>query len=1761
MLAFAGLPNAAAIPAPNTLWARSAGAGTDAYGVTVDAAGNVYVTGLCSGTGTFGPNSSGGTVSVTSAGGYDLFVAKYNSAGTVQWVRLAGAPGSSSVGYGVAVNAAGEVYVTGLFYGTITSGSTTLASVGSSDAVVAKYDGAGNPLWAVSAGGLYGDQGEGITVDASGDVLVTGQFQVTASFGGGGTTLNNGLNAAGFVARYTSAGAFVWAKQFGNLPVMYHNVVTDPAGNIYLAGSFSATSVFGTTTLNTTGGADPDIVIAKCDALGNVLWVKQVGSSGFDYAVGIARHQASGDIYVMGGFSGTVTFGTTTLTATGPSGYDLYVAKYTSVGSFVWVQKVSGLITSEQRNTITVDSAGAAYIIGENGANVFMQKYDAAGALVWSRADGSGQTDLGNAVAVSCEGQACVTGWAGDTFSFDSQGVTKGMFLAKMDFDQNGPVSSCSNLCVPPVITTQPASVTANDCTSATFSVAAGGTGPLTCSWCANSSLIISATGPSYTINPVSLADDGTMITVVISNSCGSATSVVAVLHVLADTTPPTVVSAVADCAAGTVTVNFSEPMLGSTGTGALDIWNYMIDFSSFNIVNAVFGSGPQQVVLSMDSGTPLASGVTHTLDVFGLTDLCGNPLVSSGMLDFLCPGNGDTNCVTCPTNKTVECGSQWSFDLPSINCSNFTTTFIQLGTVTNGPCPITITRMWAYTNALGQTNTCSQTMTLHDFTPPVFNGGSGGGANLIPNPSFEIQTACPDNLSEIHYAPPWITPTAGTSDLFDTCSTSFMNSVPANFFGTQAPYSGHAYAGGYAYTAHIPEYREYIQAPLIAPMVAGQTYTISFYVALGGTSDFAVDCLGAHLSVGPISSTSQGPLPVTPQIRNLASSFITTSLGWVLIQGSYIAAGGEDHITIGNFYDDASTPRITHVGGGYGISYFFVDGPSVSLPGGCLPDKTVECGTPWTFDLPTVSDDCCGTNITLTYTDSTNGTCPMRITRTWTATDCCTNTATCSQTVTVLNNSSAGSCGPLHIQLDGVPRPGSVILTWADTGQLQSSPTLGNPVWANVAGSSPLTIPAPPMPSGSPSNPSAGKRFFRTVSANGACSPNIVGYVNLSLTAGYTLIANPLNGTNNLLDTLLPLDMAGDGAVITRFNPATQSFSTPETFYFGLGWLDDIGNPDTAPMNPGDGFHITLPQPLVVTFVGEAAQGNLVNPLLVGLSYQSSIVPVAGQVGDVPYLNVPAGNGDEIFIFDPATQSYKLVYTFSTGTGWSSANSDDPGSLGPYIPAGTGFIYKNVGAARLWTNNFVLRDCHPPSCIVCPADKTVDCGTAWTFDKPSGTNCCCPDITLAILSTTTNSGCPTVITRIWQATDCCSNSIICSQTITIIDHSPPVFGGSGSGANLVPNPSFEIHSQCPDDFSQTVCDAPWFTPTQGSSDLFDSCSTSANVDVPNNYFGSLAPHSGNAYAGGYAYASFVADYREYVEVQLLSPLVAGQTYTVSLYAALADNSGYAADTIGAHLSVGPLTGPSVYPLPAPPQVRNPVSSFITANLGWVLVQGSYTAAGGENHITIGNFYDDANTPRITTSGANVNVSYYFVDDVSVNLQGGGCPQDKTVDCGTQWTFDTPTISDACCGTNITPPTPTPRTAAAARSSSPAPGPPPTAAPTARRAARASRSSTTHRRCSAVLLASGQTWFRILVLRFTRVALAGWSKSIWLRLGSCPPTALATTFTLVPRPQLLACQSTPLAIKPHMAVRLTLESSPLLRIVRLAIANTLKSPC
>ena len=191
---------------------------------------------------------------------------------------------------------------------------------------------------------------------------------------------------------------------------------------------------------------------------------------------------------------------------------------------------------------------------------------------------------------------------------------------------------------------------------------------------------------------------------------------------------------------------------------------------------------------------------------------------------------------------------------------------------------------------------------------------------------------------------------------------------------------------------------------------------------------------------------------------------------------------------------------------------------------------------------------------------------------------------------------------------------------------------------------------------------------------------------------------------------------------------------------------------------------------------------------------------------------------------------------------------------------------------------------------------------------------------------------------------------------------------------NLVPNYSFENYSACPlTAGGQVTLAIPWGSATSTcSTDYFDYCSSSIFTQ---------APRTGSGYTGLYFYG--MSDTREYLQVKLDSFLKVNKCYYVEFYVSLSEYMTEAVNNIGANLSIIQPFGilPNLQSLPA--HILNIGNPIINDSINWVKVSSYYTALGGEQYLTIGNFFNNINTSVIGVNPTN-GQSYYYIDDITV---------------------------------------------------------------------------------------------------------------------------------------------------------------------------------
>jgi hypothetical protein len=294
-----------------------------AYKISVDSQSNIYLTGY------FYNISVFGSYQIISNGEFDIFVAKLDPDGNWLWAASGGGI-QSDMGNDICVDSTGSAIITGYFQGTAWFGSTTLT--GESKAFVAKLDTNGTWQWAVAGTGTSTDVGNGICVDVNGNIYTTGSFEGSIEFGPSSLICEGASDV--FVTKLDTAGEWQWAVRGGGnydgcppLNDAGNDICIDILGNMYITGVFASTALFGTIPLTSYG--DEDIFIAKLDSNGN--WLAAIsagGPSGIlywgDKGTGISVAFLD-QIYLIGIFNSTVSFGSTNFTSQG--GDDVCVAR------------------------------------------------------------------------------------------------------------------------------------------------------------------------------------------------------------------------------------------------------------------------------------------------------------------------------------------------------------------------------------------------------------------------------------------------------------------------------------------------------------------------------------------------------------------------------------------------------------------------------------------------------------------------------------------------------------------------------------------------------------------------------------------------------------------------------------------------------------------------------------------------------------------------------------------------------------------------------------------------------------------------------------------------------------------------------------------------------------------------------------------------------------------------------------------------------------------------------------------------------------------------------------------------------------------------------------------------------------------------------------------------------------------------------------------------------------------------------------------
>ena len=362
--------------------------------------------------------------------------------GDTVWAKRFG-DDTFQVATSVAVDEAGNIYVTGYFKGTMQFGATVLSAMGAQDIFVAKFDPSGATLWATRFGGAGTARPQSIVIDSTGNIILTGVGSSSLKFGGGD------VGAGIFVAKLDSSAGHIWSKSCGGsagIYKLYPKAVVDKNGDVLLAGNFDGTANCGSGSYKAAGS--DDILLAKLSgADGAGLWSRQFGTASSEAASGVAV-DSIGNVLITGVFDQMISLDFGNLVNAG--GHDIFAAKFDSNGNSIWSYSW-GDATDQTVSDVAVDSLDGPVMAGSLGASAFglvstgysdafAARLTSTGTLSWGKNIG-GTTSMSQAyasgVAVDANDGAVVGGSFIGNVKFGSDTFTNtslyNAYIARLD--------------------------------------------------------------------------------------------------------------------------------------------------------------------------------------------------------------------------------------------------------------------------------------------------------------------------------------------------------------------------------------------------------------------------------------------------------------------------------------------------------------------------------------------------------------------------------------------------------------------------------------------------------------------------------------------------------------------------------------------------------------------------------------------------------------------------------------------------------------------------------------------------------------------------------------------------------------------------------------------------------------------------------------------------------------------------------------------------------------------------------------------------------------------------------------------------------------------------------------------------------------------------------------------------------------------------------------------------------------------------------
>lgn len=358
-------------------------------------------------------------------------------ASTNLWAQAFGSSGSE-VPKAIAVNTSSNIFVAGTFTATFTIGATTLTNAGSRDIFLARFTSDGAAVWAGRFGSTGDESVSSLVLDSSDNIFIGGQFSGAGNFGGSTIFATGGFD--GFMARYSSAGVFVWSRTLGSTSGdAVNGIALGTAGqtNLLAAGFFTGTVTFTpSTTFSSLSGGNDSFLANYAASDGTPIWARTWGSLDYDVATAVLADSGNNAI-VVGTFAHQINMGNGVL-ASVPGTRDIYLGKFapsggSAPGAATWSKKY-GTISNNTVYSAALDSngditvggiftgstdVGTGTITGGGSFSAFVAKYlNSTGAAVWSRSLNGNSGVVPLALAFDTSNNVTVTGNYAGTCNF-----------------------------------------------------------------------------------------------------------------------------------------------------------------------------------------------------------------------------------------------------------------------------------------------------------------------------------------------------------------------------------------------------------------------------------------------------------------------------------------------------------------------------------------------------------------------------------------------------------------------------------------------------------------------------------------------------------------------------------------------------------------------------------------------------------------------------------------------------------------------------------------------------------------------------------------------------------------------------------------------------------------------------------------------------------------------------------------------------------------------------------------------------------------------------------------------------------------------------------------------------------------------------------------------------------------------------------------------------------------------------------------------